>query len=69
MSSFAIISPRKRELVALIVLSYCCHVAVTCIDLCLFLTMSLVGLQRVILAFPRHTHLLLESQDGGNTDI
>ena len=43
----AIIWLRKRELVAL---SYCCHVAVSV--LCLFLTVSWVGLWSVIVAFP-----------------
>ena len=35
-----------------------CHVAV--IVLCLFLTVSWVGLWSVIVAFPKHTHLLLD---------
>ena len=42
LSSFAIISLRKRELVALLKLSTCCHVAV--MDLCLFFMVPWVGL-------------------------
>ena len=52
---FVIISLRKKELVALLWLSSCCHVAVVP---CLFLTMPYVGLQYVFVAFSGHTHLL-----------
>ena len=55
-SSFAIILKRKRELVALLLLSYRCLVIVNV--LWLFLKMPLVGLQCVIVVFPYHTHLL-----------
>ena len=41
-------------MVALLELSSCWHVAVSV--LCLFLTVSWVGLQCVIVAFPGHTH-------------
>ena len=47
---------RKRELVALLLLSYGCLVAVN--GLCLFLKVSWVGLQCVIVLFPDHTHFL-----------
>ena len=56
LSGFAIISLGKRELVALLLLSFCCHVAVS--GLCFFLTVPWVGLQCVIGAFPGHTHIL-----------
>ena len=53
-SSFAIISMRKRELVALLcVFSWCLVIVVW-----LFLVMPRVCLQFVILVFPDHTHLL-----------
>ena len=52
---FAIISMGKRELVASLCLSSWCLVTVVC----LFLTMSRVCLQFVILVFPDHTHLLI----------
>ena len=55
-SSFAIISKRKRKLVALVLLSYRCIVTINV--LWLFLTVPWVGLQYVILVFPDHTHLL-----------
>ena len=55
-SSFAIILRRKRKLVALILLSYRCHVTINV--LWLFLTVSRVGLQYVIVVFPDGTHLL-----------
>ena len=54
-SSLAIILKRKRKLVALPVLSYRCIATINV--LCLFLTMSWVGLQSVTLVFPDHTHL------------
>ena len=53
-SSFAIILMGKRELVALLGLSSWCLVMVVW----LFLTVSWVCLQFVILVFPDHTHLL-----------
>ena len=53
-SSFAIISMRKRELVALLCLSSWCLVIVAW----LFLVMPQVCLQFVIVVFPDHTHLL-----------
>ena len=53
-SSFAIIFVGKRELVALLRLSYWCLVMVVW----LFLAVSWVCLQFVILVFPGHTHLL-----------
>ena len=55
-SSFAIIFKGKRKLFALLVLSNRC--IVTEHVLWLFLTVSCVGLQCVILLFPDHTHLL-----------
>ena len=56
LSSVAIISLSQRELVALLLLSLCCHVAVG--FLYLFLVVQWVGLQCVIVAFPGHIHLL-----------
>ena len=56
LSSFAIISTRKRELVALLLLSFLCVVTVTVLRL--FHTMSWVGLQCVFVVFHDHTHLL-----------
>ena len=56
LSSFAIVLKRKRELVALLLLSYGCLVTVNV--LWLFLTVPWVGLQRVIVVFPDYTHLL-----------
>ena len=53
-SSFAIILIGKRELVALLGLSSWCLVMVVW----LFLAVSWVCLQFVILVFPDHTHLL-----------
>ena len=55
LSSFAIILKRRRELVALLLLSYGCFVSVN--GLWLFLTVPWVGLQCVIVVFPDHTHL------------
>ena len=49
LSSFAIISARKRELVALLLLSSCCHVAVS------ILCYGVVGL---VVAFPDHTYFM-----------
>ena len=53
-SSFAITSMGNRELAALLYLSPWCLVIVVW----LFLTMSRVCLQLVIVVFPYHTHLL-----------
>ena len=53
-SSFAIILMGKGELVALLNLSSCCLVIVVW----LFLAVSWVCLQFVIVVFPDHTHLL-----------
>ena len=53
-SSFAIISLGKRELVVLLCLSSWCHMAA--VVLCLFLIMLWVGLRSVIVTFPGHTH-------------
>ena len=55
-SSFAIILKRKRKLVASLLLSNRFIVAINI--LWLFLTLSWIGLQWVILVFPDHTHLL-----------
>ena len=71
-SSFAIVLKRKRELVALLLLSY--RFIVTISVLWIFLTVPCVGLQCVIVVFPDHTHLLfytLESPYNGveNTEI
>ena len=55
-SSFAIIIKRKRKLVALLLLSYRCIVTINV--LWLFLAMTWVGMQCVIVAFPDHTHVL-----------
>ena len=57
-SSFAIILMRKIKLVALLLLSYKCIVAI--IVLWLFLTVLWVGLQYVTVVFPNHTHLLFD---------
>ena len=56
LSSFAIILKRKGELVAFLLLSCGCLVAV--FVMWLFLPMLWVGLQCVIVVFPDHTHLL-----------
>ena len=53
-SSFTIILMGKRELVALLSLSYWCLVIVVW----LFLAVSWVCLQLVIVVFPVHAHLL-----------
>ena len=60
-SSFAIILKRKRELVALLLLSY--RYIVTINVLWLFLTVPWLGLQCVIVVFPDHTHLPFLSVD------
>ena len=56
-SSFAVILKRKKKLVALLLLSYRCMVTINV--LWLFLTVTWVGLQCLIVIFPDHTHLLL----------
>ena len=61
LSSFAIILKRKRELVALLLLSYKCIVTVYVVWL--FLTMLWVGLQCVIVVFPDHTHFFNQQLD------
>ena len=53
-SSFAIILIRKKELVALLSLSFWCLMIVVC----LFLAVQWVCLQFVIVVFPDQTHLL-----------
>ena len=55
-SSFAIILKKKRKLEALLLLSYRCIVTINVLGL--FLRVSWVGLQFVIVVFPDHTHLL-----------
>ena len=55
LSSFEIILTRKRELVALLLLSFGCLVTVNV--LWLFLMVSSVGLQCVIVEFLYHAHL------------
>ena len=57
LSSVAIILKGKRELVALLLLSFGCLVTVNV--LWLFLKVRWVGLQCVNVAFPEHNHLLL----------
>ena len=57
-SSFAIILKRQRKLVALVLLSYRCIVAINV--LWLFLTVPWVSLQCVFVVFPDHTHLLFD---------
>ena len=56
LSSFAINLKRKRDLVALPLLSYRCLVTVNVVWL--FLTRLCVGLRCEIAVFPDHTHLL-----------
>ena len=56
--SFANILKRKRNLVALLLLSYRCIVTINV--LWLFLTVPWVGMQCMIMVFPGHTHLLFE---------
>ena len=55
LSSFAIILKRKRELFALLLLSYGCLVTVNVLRP--LLTVPWVGLRCVIVVFPDHTHL------------
>ena len=57
LSSFAIILKRKRDLVALLLVSNGC--LVTVYALWLFLTVPWVGLQCVIVVFPDHTNFLV----------
>ena len=57
--SFAIILTGKRGLIALLLLSFGCLVTINA--LWLFLMVSWVGLQFVIVVFPDHTHLLFYS--------
>ena len=57
LSSFTIILKRKRELVALFLLSYVC--LVTVYVLWLFLMVLWVGLHCVIVVFPDYTHFFL----------
>ena len=54
-----IVSKRKRKLVALLSLSYRCIATINV--LWLFLRVLWVGLQCVIVVFPDHTHLLLDT--------
>ena len=54
LSSFEIILKRKRELVALLLLSYICLVTVNV--LWFYLTVPWAGLQCVIVVYPDHTH-------------
>ena len=56
-SSFAIILKRKRNVVALLLLSYRCIVTLNVRRL--FLTVHWVGLQYVIMIYPDHTRLFL----------
>ena len=56
LSSFASILKRKRELVALLILSY--GYLVTVNVQWLFLMMKWVGLELMIVEFPDHTHQL-----------
>ena len=55
-SSFAIVLKRKRKLVHLLLSSYRCIVTINV--LWLFLTVTWVGLQCVVVVFSDHTHLL-----------
>ena len=58
-SSFATILKRERELIALLLLSYRCIVTINV--LWLFLTVSWVGLQCVIVVFSDYTRLYFRS--------
>ena len=58
-SSFAIILKRKRKLIALLLLSYRCIVAIIINVLWLFLAGPWASMQCVIVVFPDHTYLLL----------
>ena len=61
--SFVIILKRKRKLVTLLLLSYRGIVIINV--LWLFLTVSWVGLQYVIVVFLDHTHLLFGCSHSG----
>ena len=61
---FAIILKRKRELVALLLLSYGCLATVNV--LWLYFTAPWVGLQCVIVVFPDHIYFLLWNLNVGN---
>ena len=56
-SSFAIISKRKRKLVALLLLSYRCIITINV--LWFFLKVPWVSLQCVIVVLSDHTHFLM----------
>ena len=60
LSSFAIIMTWKRELVALLLLSFIC--LMTVIVLCLFLMVLWVGMRCVIVEFPDHTHFFTDKK-------
>ena len=66
-SRFVIISLRKRELVDLIELSSCYHVAVNA--LFLFLAVPWFSLQFVIVAFSGHTHLIVGTSSANQSNI
>ena len=57
-SSFAVTLKRKIKLVALLLLSCRCIVAISV--LWVFLRVPWAGLQCVIVVFPKHTHLLFD---------
>ena len=59
-SSFVIILTRKNQLVALLLLSFGCHV--TASVLWLICTVLWVGLQCATVVFPDYTHLLFETK-------
>ena len=59
LSSFTIISLRKREMIALLSVSTWWHMTVSA--LFLFLTVPWVGLQRLIEVLSCHTHFLLQT--------
>ena len=59
LSSFTVILTRKRELVALLLLSFGCLVTVNV--LWLFLAVPWVGLQFVFVVFPDNAHLTFTS--------
>ena len=61
-SSFAIILTRKRELVALLLVSLGCIFTVNTCILELFFKGPWVGLQIVVVVFPGHTYLLFKYQ-------
>ena len=61
LSSFAIILTTKRELAALLLLSFGCLVTVNV--LWLLLTVPWVCLQCVIVVFPDHAHLFFKTSD------